>query len=88
MDSLSAQALKMGAKITNVENKLANSKAVDKLMVFVNSPSGASYAEYGAVAALFSRALLSWFTANESKFKYPQTIKDGLKALVSELGGD
>jgi len=88
LDSLSAQALKMGTEITNVENKLANSKAVDKLMVFVNSPSGASYAEYGSVAVLFSRALLTWFIVNESKFKYPQNIKDGLKTLVSELGGD
>jgi len=88
VDSLSAQALKVGAEITNVEKKLANSKAVDKLMVFVNSPSGASYVEYGAVAVLFSQALLTWVIANESKFKYPQSIKDGLKALVSELGGD
>ena len=88
VDSLSAQALKVGAEITNVEKKLANSKAVDKMMVFVNSPSGASYAEYGSAAVLFSRALLTWFIANESKFKYQHTIKDGLKTLVSELGGD
>lgn len=88
LDSLSARALKVGTEITNVEKKLANSKAVDKLMVFVNSPSGASYVEYGSVAILFSQALLSWFIANESKFKYPQSIKDGLKTLVSELGGD
>ena len=88
VDSLSAQALKVGGEIANVEKKLANSKAVDKMMVFVNSPSVASYVEYGSVAVVFSRALLSWFIANESKFKYPHTIKDGLKALVSELGGD
>lgn len=88
VDSLSARALKVGAEITSVENKLTNSKAVDKIMVFVNSPNGASYTEHGPVAVLFSRALLSWVIANEPKFKYPISIKDGLKTLVSELGGE
>jgi len=88
VDSLCAKALKVGAEVSKVENKLEEYTGVNKLMFFVKSPTMAAYAEYGQVAVLFAQALLNWSSVNEQKLKYPLVIEEGLKALIAQLGGD
>ena len=87
-ESLNAIAMKTGAEVTQVENKLQESKALHKIVSFINDPASASYQEYGQLAVAILKSILKWVTNNEKHFLYPNRMKSALQDLVTELGGD
>lgn len=87
-ESLNAIAMKTGAEVPKVENKLQESKALHKIVSFINDPALASYQEYGQLAVAILKSILKWVTNNEKHFLYPNRMKSALQDLLMELGGD
>lgn len=87
-ESLNAIAMKTGAEVTQVENKLQESKALHRIVGFINDPALASYQEYGELAVAILKSILKWVTNNEKHFLYPNRMKSALQDLITELGGD
>lgn len=88
IESLNAITLKVGVEVNKLENKLASSKLAAKMISFVNSPSSASYVDYGHIVVVFADAILLWVRSNNHNFKSAFSIDTGLKSLITELGGD
>lgn len=88
IESLNAITLKVGVEVNKLENKLASSKLAAKMISFVNSPSSASYVDYGHIVVVFADAILLWVRSNNHIFKSAFSIDAGLKSLITELGGD
>ncbi len=88
LESLNARAVKTGAEVAKVENKLQDSKALHKIVSFINDPALASYQEYGQLAVAILKSILKWVTNNEKHFLYPNRMKSALEDLIAELGGD
>ena len=87
-ESLNAIAMKTGAEVTKVENELQESKALHKIVSFINDPASADYQEYGQLAVAILRSILKWVSNNENHFLYPNRMKSALQDLITELGGD
>jgi len=85
---LNATAMKTGAEVTKVENKLQENKALHKIISFINDPALANYQEYGQLAVAILKSILKWVTNNENHFLYPNRMKSALQDLITELGGD
>ena len=88
LESLNAIAMKTGAEVAKVENKLQDSKALHKIVSFITDPASAGYQEYGQLAVAILKSILKWVTNNEKHFLYPNRMKSALKDLITELGGD
>jgi len=87
-EALSAIAMKSGSEVTKVENRLQESKALHKIVNFINDPTSASYQEYGQLAVAILKSIFKWVTNNEKHFLYPNRMKSALQDLITELGGD
>jgi predicted nucleic acid-binding Zn-ribbon protein len=87
-ESLNAIAMKTGAEVAKVENRLQESKALHKIVSFINDPASANYQEYGQLAVAILKSILKWVTSNEKHFLYPNRMKSALQDLITELGGD
>lgn len=87
-ESLNAKAMKVGADVTEVENRLQESKALHKIVSLINHPESASFEEYGTLLAAVVNSILKWVNANEKRLAYSYSIKSGLQSLLKELGGD
>jgi len=88
MEALHATVLKVGAEVGKVERELVRSKELDKVINLIREPISAGYHEYGPLVTAIAVSLFKWVINNEHKFRSSYSIKDGLKRLVSELGGD
>lgn len=87
MESLNAMALKLGAEVSKVENRLADSKGLEKIINLINNPASAGYNEYGPLVLAITVALNKWVVSNDDRFKFPYSIKKGLEELIAELAG-
>jgi len=88
LESLSAIAMKTGAAVSEVQNRLDKSKHLHKVMFLINDPGSASYQEYGPLLVAVVKAILEWISIHEKHFRYPHNIKSTLQDLITELGGD
>jgi len=88
MESLHATALKVGAEVSEVQRELVRSKELDKVINLIANPTSADYNEYWRLVCVIAASLHKWVISNERKFRSTYSIKDGLKRLVGELGGD
>jgi len=87
LDGLHALALRIGNEMGRLEGKFEASEDLQKIIHIIDVTKTAGYAEYGQIALLLANSLHKWVTANETKFKWSNDIKAGLKYLVEELGG-
>ncbi len=88
LESLNAIAMKTGAEVTKVENRLEESKALHKIVYLISDPASASYQEYGQLVVTILKSILKWVTRNDNHFLYPNKMKSALQDLITELGGD
>jgi len=88
LESLNAIAMKTGAEVAKMENRLGESKALHNIVSLISDPTSASYQEYGQLAVTILKSILKWVTSNENHFLYPNRIKSALQDLITELGGD
>lgn len=88
LESLNAIAMKTGAEVTKMENKLGESKALHKIVSLISDPISASYQEYGQLVVATLKSILKWVSNNENHFLYPNRMKSALQDLITELGGD
>jgi len=88
MESLHATALKVGAEVSRLESRTEDSKEVHKILNLITNSASADYDEHWRLVCVIAASLHKWVISNEHKFRSPYSIKDGLKRLVSELGGD
>jgi predicted nuclease with TOPRIM domain len=87
LDGLHAMALHIGDEAGRLEGQFKASENLQRLLAIINSPENAAYAKHGQIISMLAISLRKWVTANETKFKWSNDIKAGLKYLVEELGG-
>ena len=87
LESLNATALQVGVEVGSLENRLASSKYLEKVMNLINRPQSADYDEHGPVVYLIASGLNKWVDVNSKRFSYSYSIKSGLQYLINELEG-
>lgn len=87
LELLNDLALKAGNEVGKVQGEMAASDHFNKLLVLINKPLVAEYADHIRVAMLMALSLRHWVTRNETQFKNCNHIKSGLEYLIRELGG-
>jgi predicted nucleic acid-binding Zn-ribbon protein len=87
-ESLHAVTLKTGAEVGKLQSQLENDRELEKVINLIKNPSSADYQDYGALVVAIATSLQKWVTSNEKRFRSSYSIQSGLKALVTELGGN
>lgn len=87
LESLNATTLQVGVEVGSLEDRLANSKYLEKVMNLINRPQSAEYEEHAPVVYLIASGLYKWVDVNSKRFSYSYSIKSGLQYLINELEG-
>jgi len=87
LESLNATTLQVGVEVGSLENRLASSKYLEKVMNLINRPQSAEYDEYAPVVYLIASGLNKWVDVNSKRSSYSYSIKSALQYLTNELEG-